>query len=780
MNYPKTVDGGLKTTVLLFSMLKRGSNFTMFLKRLTLAKKLIISYVMMLIIFIGTVAFFAVSRYNIESAHDHLMDYVVMRNIVILEYQQQFTEMRRYLRSTFMDPGWRDTEMATSEEESQQYIMEIYDNLMYSANMYNILLNRDPALDTATRLSKLASMQNIVNNTNQVVSIFERNFFTGGNDSFDIENAVELVDMVDELVEESRIAISELTFATRTEIAAQSQISNVLNIAVVIVVVPIFSIIAIIMTKNFRRKVNKMLGLAKKVQDGDFSVEMHTNNHDELGVLSNAMADMADTFKLLISETHKLEEQQRLGDFEARMDESLFKGSYKASAKATNIIVSSVVQDVLDVLTTVQHYAEGDFDISFRQLPGKKKIATDIVNSVQLNLKNIQSDIEKLSRDGANGDLTQLIDADKYSGDWKTTINSLNSFVYNVQQPINESVVALKKLSEGDLSANVSGNYLGSFGEIKHALNSTIESLSGYIIEIRSVLAQVADKNLDVQIDRYYSGDFYEIKDSINNIIKTFNLILSDIRLSTVELSLGAGTIASASQELANGTTYQATSITEIHNTVKEMLEQIKNATNSAETTSKVAENARDSATKGSADMEDMLEAMDEINRASDDILKIIKVIDDISFQTNLLSLNASVEAARAGEQGKGFAVVAEEVRTLALRSKDAAADTSRLISSAVSKAGQGSEIAYRTAKTLQQIVDQVGEISGLVKDMSLLADSQVESAQQVDKNVADMQTITQNTTAASEETAATSAVLSEKSELFELMLKEFRLARHQ
>ncbi|MCL1987809.1 MAG: methyl-accepting chemotaxis protein [Firmicutes bacterium] len=746
----------------------------MFWTRLTIAKKLIISYTAILIIFIGVVTFFASSHASSEETHAHLIDYVIMRNITILEYQQQFTEMRRYLRSTFMDTVWRFT--TTDWVSSEAYVMALYDNLMLIGENYIILVNTDNNLSDAERQERLANINHIISNTTQVVSIFQRNYFVGGNDTFDMENAVELVELVDVLVQESRNAASIVLSNSRTELAATSQIISILNIVVPVVLAIFVFLIAFTIVRGFKTKVDRIVNSAHQVQNGNFNVQLQTNGVDELDILSNTIFGMIEIFRSLVSNMEALGRQHKAGEFDARIDDSLFKGDYRAATESLNSMLEVVLEDMLYLLNTVDAFAEGRFDIVVKELPGKKKVGTEILNRVKANLESVQQDIGKMASAASKGDLSKLINSEKYSGDWKLTINSLNNLVYSVSQPLNEANTAFKKLSEGDLSANMQGNYQGSFNEIKVSFNSTVKVLSEYILEIRSVLTQIANKNLDVSIKRHYLGDFYGIKKSLNDILEAFNYMIGDIRISTLELSSGAKTIALASQELADSITHQSVSVSEVHEVVQNMLNQIKIATDSAEATDVVADNARDSATKGTTDMKDLLVAMDEISRASDDISKIIRVIDDIAFQTNLLSLNASVEAARAGEHGKGFAVVAEEVRNLANRSQTAAADTGTLITSAVTKAAQGSDIAYHTSDTLQKIVEQISEISNLIKNMSAISDSQIESAQRVNQNIEVITQTTQAATAASEQAAATSSVLSNKAVEFEKMVKEFKL----
>ena len=158
-----------------------------------------------------------------------------------------------------------------------------------------------------------------------------------------------------------------------------------------------------------------------------------------------------------------------------------------------------------------------------------------------------------------------------------------------------------------------------------------------------------------------------------------------------MQVTTGSEQVASASQSLAQGSTEQASALEQITASIDEIADRTKVNAAQANDANTLVHEAKSGAVRGNAQMGEMIEAMHEINSASENISKIIKVIDDIAFQTNILALNAAVEAARAGEHGKGFAVVAEEVRSLAGKSAQAASETAELIEDSISKGSKGS-----------------------------------------------------------------------------------------
>ena len=305
-------------------------------------------------------------------------------------------------------------------------------------------------------------------------------------------------------------------------------------------------------------------------------------------------------------------------------------------------------------------------------------------------------------------------------------------------------------------------------------VGSTIMALANGM-KNRSALAwEMADGDLTKEV--VVSSDRDELGRALSVMHNHLKRIHSQLRVTGNHIHVGAKQMADASQTLSSGASMQASSLEKITETVSNMAEHTKHNAENSTLASEFTEEAHGFAKEGNKQMEDLIEAMGDINTSGQNISKIIKVIDEIAFQTNLLALNAAVEAARAGKHGKGFAVVAEEVRSLAARSAKAARETADLIENSVGKAKNGVQIADTTAEALQKIVSSVGKITELIGEIAIDSKDQAERIYQINEELKQIDQITQSNTANAEETAATAEQLAGQTTYLEELLDNFKV----
>ncbi|MCL2579812.1 MAG: methyl-accepting chemotaxis protein [Oscillospiraceae bacterium] len=315
------------------------------------------------------------------------------------------------------------------------------------------------------------------------------------------------------------------------------------------------------------------------------------------------------------------------------------------------------------------------------------------------------------------------------------------------------------------------------YKENKDEIGQLSSAISDFMHEINhemNMLSQVADGDLTISPNTLSDKDM--VGKALSKVVDNLNNMFSEINVASNQVSTGSQQIADGAQTLAQGSTEQAATVEELSASTSEIADQTKANAEMANKAADLAGTIKVNAEKGSRQMDEMVTAVNEISAASQSISKVIKVIDDIAFQTNILALNAAVEAARAGQHGKGFAVVADEVRTLAAKSAEAAKDTGVLISNSMEKAEHGARIAKDTADSLIEIVSGINESTEIISDIARSSEVQSSGITQINSGIDQVATVVQQNSATAEESAAAAEELSSQSSMLESLIAQFKL----
>ena len=350
----------------------------------------------------------------------------------------------------------------------------------------------------------------------------------------------------------------------------------------------------------------------------------------------------------------------------------------------------------------------------------------------------------------------------------------------NIRNPIQQLVDASVQMQQGNLAVADDLTYESKdeLGVLANSMRDTMRTLSDYVNEIGQTLRTIAGGNLKIRDNEItdFRGDFAVIKESLCYILENLNNTMSDIHIASEQVNNGADQVASGAQALSQGSTEQAAAVEQLAATLGEINVKVQQSGEQAVATRKNTAEELNMMKACDAQMKEMVAAMNEINRTSEEIGKINKTIEDIAFQTNLLALNAAVEAARAGAAGKGFAVVADEVRSLAAKSAEASQNASALIEASLAAVQKGVRIVDGTAENLQKVSRVTGKNAEMVTDIADATQALVTSIEQISTGIEQISAVVQTNSATAEQSAAASEELSGQSAMLKERIDQFRL----
>lgn len=348
----------------------------------------------------------------------------------------------------------------------------------------------------------------------------------------------------------------------------------------------------------------------------------------------------------------------------------------------------------------------------------------------------------------------------------------------SIVRPLRQIEKAAKEMAGGNLEAVV--NYVSEdeLGSLAGSMRTMISTLSNYITDISRGMKELAQGNMDIKPEVEFYGDFIALMENIMEAVTAFNKALIEIDNSATQVSEGAELIAGSGHTLSQGSEEQTASIQQLSATIHEISERIYNSSQNAQLAKSNVELVENDIEESNRNMKKMVEAMENISKSSNEISNIIKTIESIATQTNLLSLNAAIEAARAGEAGKGFAVVADEVRNLAAESAEASKNSTALIKDSIDAVQLGMEIVGETASSLLRVVENARIVTSTVEQISEDAQAQASAIQQISDGVGEISNVIAENNAAIEQSAASSQELSAQAAALKGLVEQFQVKR--
>lgn len=342
--------------------------------------------------------------------------------------------------------------------------------------------------------------------------------------------------------------------------------------------------------------------------------------------------------------------------------------------------------------------------------------------------------------------------------------------------PVNEMMATFEQVERGDMTTHLNYESDDEFGRMAMLVQKSFTKQDLVFGDMLAKLRQISVGDLQIEITHEYHGDFKKIKSAIEETVAGLTDIITTIETAAEQVAIGSEQVSNAAQNLAAGSTEQATAIQQLNVSVDSVAARAQENAQDVKIASEYINKSSIGVTDSNMHMQQLTGAMDDIRSSSNRIADIIKIIEDIAFQTNILALNAAVEAARAGAAGKGFAVVADEVRNLAAKSAEATKQTETLIRNSIESVAKGSRLTAETAKILEEVAVNAAQVTDRFDRIEKALDEQTTSIGNIKDGISQVSEIVQTNAHTAQENSATSEEISAQAATLREEVGKFKL----
>jgi methyl-accepting chemotaxis protein len=459
---------------------------------------------------------------------------------------------------------------------------------------------------------------------------------------------------------------------------------------------------------------------------------------------------MLDAILIPIGESRRILQLISGGNLREKVDIDC-KGDHQTMKNAVNG-VHLWLKNLIDYVTKI---ANGDMTADMSKASDQDQIHEWLM-LMKTNINSLIHDVNILSKAAVEGKLEIRADISGHHGDYRKIVQGFNDTLDAIVTPLNMSSDYVDKISKGDMPEKITADYKGDFNKIKININILIDALN----KITSISEEIASGNLQIDVRERSEQD--KLMKALKQMVADLREVVINVKTSADNVAAGGHQLSTASEQISQGASHQAASAEEVSSSMEEMAATIKQNSDNAYQTEKIALKSAEEAREGGKAVEETVKAMKEIATK-------ISIIEEIARQTNMLALNAAIEAARAGEHGKGFAVVASEVRSLAERSQMAAKEIAQLSTTSV-------EVAEKAGNILQTMVPNIQKTADLVQEISAASGEQTSGVEQINTAIMQLDQVIQENAGSAEEMASTTEELAAQANQLQEVISFFKV----